>query len=231
MWTSPSFHTSSQPRGAEQDLFQRRQIAVLKKLEVAQEKGDVPEWNLTHPLADQQTLGESQRQAQPLVPCSGSGMQWQEQSWLLQGGSGCHGDRKPLQMVPTSRIPLGAALRPHILGSCATGETGLCFKNKCPPRIWLFSDSKQRKHGQAQISLAEREHNPFYSAGKPINHCHPSSSLPSARVRGSLVLWGHNKGHKGCQENAARTIPAPFQRVSYVLGKGTKAFLPSLLFQ
>lgn len=55
--------------------------------------------------------------------------------------------------VPTPCTPLGAALRPHTLGSRGTGVIGLYFKNKQPPRSWLFSESKQRKHAQAQASL------------------------------------------------------------------------------
>lgn len=93
----------------------------------------------------------------------------------------------------------------------------------------LFSGSQNKENMDKHKFLsAEREHNPFYSAGKPVNHCHPSTALPSARVRCSFVLWGHNNTDKACEENAAPANPLQLLLPSNVcltcLGKESTLF-------
>lgn len=102
---------------------------------------------------------------------------------------------------------------------------GLYFTNNHPGFGFFLSQNKENMD-KPQFVFADREHHPSYSAGKAVHHCHPSTSVPSARVRCAFVLEGHNR-HKGCQENAAPATPcnpASFQCVP-VLGKGINALL------
>lgn len=162
-WTSWSIHTILQPREASQDLFQKGQIAVLKKLGVAQENRAVAAFQdmlgCHSPLAwaasrHLERPGPFPAKGRPglLLPAQGLGCSDRNRDGgsrvaLAAMETGSHYRWWPgcPSTVPTPCIPWGGAQRPHTLGRCGTGGTGLCFRNKYPPGIWLFSESKQRK--------------------------------------------------------------------------------------